>query len=344
MRQKSQILWMSLASVVLLSSCASTTKTNTFWTSGFKTEASAGAGKMETLNIHKGDNLDKGEWENFYAPIQGFQFEEGLMQKIEVKETPIEKSKVPADASSIHYELVKVIEKQKDTRLDINGDWILSSLNNGPINRMVVLPTLKIDLKKMQLSANGGCNYLSGGIESITKSTITLSPMISTLKACAEENIESEFALALNEIKSYEVKNSTLTFMNEKGDKVLTFIKGQPNVNAPHQLHDIWAVTKINGNAINTKHPVPDMEINLTTMKIMGTDGCNRYNGSIENVSDSKIQFGPVASTRMMCEHMESPNQFNGVISKITSYKIDQLKLMFFDEEGKEILTLKKVD
>lgn len=344
MRKNSQIIWMSLASILLLSSCSTTSKTNTFWTSGFKTEASAGAGKMETLNIHKGDNLDKGEWENFYAPIQGFQFDEGFMQKIEVKETPIEKSKVPADASSIHYELVKVIEKQKDTRLDVHGDWILATLNNGPVNRMVVLPTLNINLNKMQFSANGGCNYLSATIESITNSSIKLSPIISTLKACAEPNIESQFSMALNHIKSYEVKNSTLTFMNEKGESILSFIKGQPKAAAQHQIHDIWAVTKINGKAIDTKNPVPDMEINLTTMKIMGTDGCNRYNGSIENISDSKINFSPLASTRMMCPDMETPDQFNIAVLNVASYKLDGLKLMLMDEEGNEIITLKKVD
>jgi heat shock protein HslJ len=227
---------------------------------------------------------------------------------------------------------------------ELNGDWILSSINNGPVNRMVILPTLNIDLSKMRLSANGGCNYLSGGIDSISKSSIAISPMISTLKACIEPNIESEFSLAISQIKTYEVKSSMLTFMNEKGEKVLSFIKGQPKSSVPQQLQDIWAVTKINGNPINTKNPIPDMEINLTTMKIMGTNGCNRYSGTIDNVSDSKIHFGPVATTRMMCENMETPNLFDAVLSIIVSYKREELQLMFFDEVGKEVLTLKKVD
>jgi heat shock protein HslJ len=227
---------------------------------------------------------------------------------------------------------------------ELNGDWILSSINNGPVNRMVILPTLNIDLSKMRLSANGGCNYLSGGIDSISKSTITISPMISTLKACIEPNIESEFSMALSQIKTYEIKNSTLTFMNEKGEKILSFIKDSAKTAAPQQLHDIWAVTKINGNPINTKNPIPDMEINLTTMKVMGTNGCNRYNGSIDNISESKIHFGPVATTRMMCENMEAPNQFDEALTKIVSYKREDLQLMFFDESGKEVLTLKKVD
>lgn len=335
---------MSLASILMLSSCTTTSKTNIFWTSGFKTEALDGSDKTLALNIYKGENLDKAKWENFYAPIKGFEFEEGYMQKIEVKETKLDKTNVPADASSIEYDLVKVIDKQKDTRLDINGGWILASLNSSPVNRMVVLPTLNINLNKMELSANGGCNYLSSRIESITKSSITLSPIISTLKACIEPNIESEFSMALNNIKSYEVKNSTLIFMDEKGEKILSFIKEQAKTSAPQQLHDIWAVTKINGKSVNTKHPIPDMEINLTTMKVMGTNGCNRYNGSIDIISDSKIHFGPFATTRMMCENMESPDEFDATIPKVASYKLDGLQLMFYDELGKEILTLKKVD
>ncbi len=335
---------MSLASIILLSSCVTTTKTNTFWTSGYKTEASGGAGKMQVINIHKGDDLDKGTWEYFYTPIQGFEFEEGYMQKIEVKETKIDPSKVPADASSIRYDLVKVIEKQKDTRMEIHGDWTLATINNNPINRMVILPSLNIDLTKMQISGNGGCNILSGKIESITKSSIKLGPIMATLKACIEPNIESEYFLELNNIKSYEVKNSMLTFVNEKGENILSFIKRQSIASAPQQLHDIWAVTKINGNPVNKSNPIPDMEINLTTMKIMGTNGCNNYNGSIESISDKKIKLGPIATTRMMCQNMEAPNQFNAAISNVNTYRLDGLQLMFFDENGKEILSLKKVD
>ena len=76
---------------------------------------------MPVLNIYKGENLNDPEWENFYANIEGFEFEEGYLQKIEVKEEKLDKSQVPADASTIKYTLVNVLEKQKDLRTELNG-------------------------------------------------------------------------------------------------------------------------------------------------------------------------------------------------------------------------------
>jgi hypothetical protein len=42
-------------------------------------------GKMECLNIYRGDDISKRNGENFYVNIEGFEFEEGFLKKIEVK-------------------------------------------------------------------------------------------------------------------------------------------------------------------------------------------------------------------------------------------------------------------
>jgi len=49
-------------------------------------------------------------WKNFYDPIEGFEYEEGFLYRIEV-----ERSHVPkplADASSYEYRLLRIISKE----------------------------------------------------------------------------------------------------------------------------------------------------------------------------------------------------------------------------------------
>ena len=212
--------------LIFLNSCAIQKNNNTiFWVSGSKTEASAGAGKMMVLNVHRGENLENPKWENFYAPIEGFQFEEGVLQKIQVKETQLDPAKVPADASSIKYELVKVLEKKKDMQADLNGDWILAQLNGGPINRMVKVPTALIHLSKSKISGFGGCNSYYAEIKSVTDKGIKLGNIIVTTRACLEKNIEYDYEKALGEISTYEVKDGKLFFYNASGKNVLMFIR-----------------------------------------------------------------------------------------------------------------------
>jgi len=48
--------------------------------------------------------------------------------------------------------------------------------------------------------------------------------------------------------------------------------------------------------------------------------------------------------TKMMCTEMKTPNLFNKTIPLVKTYKIEKLKLYFYDAEGKEILQFKKID
>ncbi|HSH19293.1 MAG TPA: DUF4377 domain-containing protein, partial [Draconibacterium sp.] len=56
-------------------------------------------------------------------------------------------------------------------------------------------------------------------------------------------------------------------------------------------LYDIWALENIGSEAVNvpgnnTGLTRPSIEINLTEMKIMGTDGCNQFFGPIKNIEE----------------------------------------------------------
>jgi heat shock protein HslJ len=115
------------------------------------------------------------------------------------------------------------------------------------------------------------------------------------------------------------------------------------------RIHDIWALEAISG--LNIEKPNendlmhnPSIEINLTEMRIMGTDGCNNFRGSIKAIEDDELKFGPVAATMKMCPDMEISDKFNTAINKVGKYRIENLKLYLYDEKGTELLRFKKVD
>lgn len=51
-----------------------------------------------------------GPWELFYDQIQGFEFEPGFTYELRVRVSNVDHP--PADASSLRYELVEVVDKR----------------------------------------------------------------------------------------------------------------------------------------------------------------------------------------------------------------------------------------
>ena len=51
-----------------------------------------------------------GEWQLFYAPIEGFEYEAAFIYELKVNTFDVPNQ--PADASSIRYELVEVVSKE----------------------------------------------------------------------------------------------------------------------------------------------------------------------------------------------------------------------------------------
>lgn len=202
-----------------------------YWVNSLKVPCT-GVSPTQCLQVQKGESMDPTQWESFYSPISGFDFEAGYLYKLLVEERDLDPASVPADASSMEYKLVEVLEKKKDKRLVVNDTWILEKLN--------------------------GLNISSGSV-------------------------------------------------------------GESN-------------------------KFPQLEIQVGEMKYLGTDGCNNYIGGIIELSETTLRFGIGAGTRMMCEQMEIPDEYNRTLPKVHTYKAADLKLLLFDKEGKELMQFKKVD
>lgn len=223
------ILAMSL--VILLSACSTAKKGVVYWVNSYKVDC-VGVEPQKCMLVQKSDVLSDTAWQSFYAPINGFTPESGYLYKIKVKEEKLDAAQVLADASSIRYTLIKVIEKTPDPKLRLNDIWVLTSLNGETVE-----PAKEGERR---------------------------------------QDIQIEFQLA------------------EK--------------------------------------------------RVMGTDGCNRFNGSIKTIGEKTLQLGTLASTRRMCMDMEISDKFNKSLYNVQSYTIKDLQLTLFDKDGTELMTFKKVD
>ena len=341
-----------LVAGVLMQSCTgakggaadSASDTQIYWVSGIKVECDAGAGKMQCLQVYTGADLENAEWEYLYASIDGFNFEEGYLKKIEVKKEKIDPTQVPADASSVKYTMVKELEKKQDYRSLIGGNWILNRLNDKPVAGAPTVPTLQIDLRGKRVSGNNGCNNYSGSIENLTSNSIKIGVIAATKKACKGDNLEAGYSQAFNNIETYQIKGENLIFYGNGGNKLLSFRKEKEGMTANQRLHDIWVVTAIDGKNIDRSQPAARVEINLTEMRVMGNDGCNEYQGKIEKATENALVFGDLAGTKKMCPSMKTSQRFNEAMKKVAGYRLDGLKLMLLNAAGKEAITLQKVD
>jgi heat shock protein HslJ len=114
-------------------------------------------------------------------------------------------------------------------------------------------------------------------------------------------------------------------------------------------LHHIWVLSSIDGKDLSdfegsAPSGIPTLEIKVSEMQYSGNDGCNNYFGGITELDGTIIIFGIGGATRMMCENMEVPDQFNRTLPLVASYKIENLELVLLDKEEQVVMLLKTTD
>ena len=91
-----------------------------------------GVAKQQCMLVK--ENLDD-DWEFFYDAIEGFEFEQGFVYKLKIKVTEIKNPL--ADASSLKYSLVEILEKQTSHEIKQNNTGIFSKTldytKNSPV-------------------------------------------------------------------------------------------------------------------------------------------------------------------------------------------------------------------
>jgi heat shock protein HslJ len=199
------------------------------------------------------------------------------------------------------------------------------------------MPEMEIRLKQMQVSGTSGCNTYSTKISKLATNAIKFCTIVSTkrrvLAKILSKNIlrpwHSGDLSNKRKIQHSIMKRGENSILHEKSSKLVEY-----------KLHDIWTVIRIAGNPINRMSPIPRMELNLTTMRVLG-NSCNDYT-EIKEVSDTLIVFGNIATTKK-CQN-GCRCKFRRCNIKVTAYKLEGLNLIFFNNNGKKSCFFLKAD
>lgn len=69
--------------------------------------------------------------------------------------------------------------------------------------------------------------------------------------------------------------------------------------------------------------------------KVSGSDGCNRFTGSVELGDNQRIAFSQLTSTRMACPNMEDAKRVTDMLDTAYRYLIDHDRLVFFGPDSR---------
>lgn len=110
------------------------------------------------------------------------------------------------------------------------------------------------------------------------------------------------------------------------------------------RLNDLWLATHINKVSIPRSENMPQVEISIKDLRLMGVDGCNNIRTTINSVTENKLTLGPILGTKKLCPDMEIPTKFTQALESVTSYHFKDLILTFYNQEGLEVLKFLKID
>ena len=299
---------------------------------GAEKVACQGAGPQECYLI-KENTAD--DWEFFYDEIDGFNWEPGFEYELRIQETQI--ANPPADASSIAWTLIEVVEKTAVTPTpDTNTAltdliWVLQNTDQP------LLPDTTITIEFSadgQVNGSAGCNSYFGSYSLDSDSLIT-SPIGSTQMWC--EGImeqESAFLQMLQTATGLTVTETELTIHTPDGDMQFALAE-----NTAFEGTN-WGLSGITqGEAVVNTWVDANINILFNDGQVSGNAGCNSYGGSYQ-IEGTNLTLSELISTMMACE--EEVNQreaeFLAALATISQFRTEMNQLILSDSTGQDIL------
>jgi heat shock protein HslJ len=117
--------------------------------------------------------------------------------------------------------------------------------------------------------------------------------------------------------------------------------KTTPTIVVVSGLAGTWQVLSVNGVAIVKKDAgkeMPYLEFNTTNNTVTGTAGCNRLNGKA-TFTRTSIDFGPIATTMMMCPNAKYEREILQTLIGNLSYTLES-NVITISKEGRNVMTL----
>lgn len=207
---KSRIL-ITILTVVLFFSCSKDNEKILF-VSDVKMDCT-GVAPQKCLQIKE---KESDNWTYFYNDIEGFDYEEGYTYKIKVEVSEVENA--PADASSLKYTLLEVIEKTKAPRSLTKGSWMVTKVMK--VDTFDRNPFFSVTTSDNSIKGSTGCNRFFGAIKTEGEN-IQITNVGATKMMCANMDAENAFMEAINLTTNYKIDNDVLKFLSANNEVVM---------------------------------------------------------------------------------------------------------------------------
>ena len=155
------------------------------------------------------------DWQLFDGEIEGFDYKEGSMYKIEVK---ISKAKgATNEKDQLKYELLKVIYQESSKQVllpspTLEGQWVVQRISG--LDSLQKQPTIRI--KDGQISGNAGCNNYSASCE-IDGNSIVIGLTMATKMYCTNMKVEKAFFDGLKKADNFKLEDEQLLVFDQDG-------------------------------------------------------------------------------------------------------------------------------
>lgn len=306
-----------------------------------------GAGPQQCMLVKENP---EDEYQLFYDRIEGFNYLPGYEYKLKIREEQVENP--PADASSIRWVLVDVLEKNTpqstEAEMTLEGIlWVLQGYVNAQGNLLNPLPgtQLFIRFEDGAVSGSAGCNSFNGTYE-LSGRFITFGPLATTMMACEEAVMDQEatFLTNLQNAATYSVNLERLLFVDEAGATLLNFEIGSTET----ILDQTWVAGFIGDGDGGLTPVIPGTEITAVFASdgtLTGSAGCNQYNTTYEASVDSISITGPIATTRKLCSEPESimdqESAYLLALESAATWEVFRNQFNLSDTEGNVVLQFK---
>jgi len=112
-------------------------------------------------------------------------------------------------------------------KLRLHDIWGLESMDREKIalGKKARRPQMELNLTKMMVAGNDGCNNFTGGIARVDAEKLVFGNIAVTRKLCMDMQIPDKFQQYLQTIQTYSLKDLKLYLYDSDGNERLTFRK-----------------------------------------------------------------------------------------------------------------------
>jgi heat shock protein HslJ len=93
-----------------------------------------------------------------------------------------------------------------------------------------------------------------------------------------------------------------------------------------------WELVELMGQSVKATEwgGLPSLHFDSATLRLAGSDGCNRLMGSYQLPGMGRLVIGQLATTMMACPDLETPDRFREMLQTIGDYRVDGDELSLF--------------